>query len=176
MRIKLILFIVLIGCGSTTGWAQTAAADRLSGIDTLLEKVLANYSVSGFSVAVVHKDSIVYAKGFGYRDWEQKLPATPNTLYAIGSSTKAFTAALLGKLFGDSLSLDDKITQHLPQLQFKDGRESQVTVRDLITHRTGLSRYDYSCVYIQLRSSRQPFGSRQTHGAHGRPACAMAIQ
>src|SRR5690606_27719766 len=52
--------------------------------------------------------------------------------------------ALLGKLFGDSLSLDDKISQHLPQLQFQDGREHRVTVRDLVTHRTGLSRYDYS--------------------------------
>src|SRR5690606_16685482 len=87
---------------------------------------------------------VVYAKGFGYRDYEKQLPATPNTLYAIGSSSKAFTAALLGQLFGDSLSLDDKVTEHLPLLHFKDGREADVTVRDLMTHRTGLSRYDFS--------------------------------
>src|SRR5690606_36006873 len=126
-------------------WAQPTPTDpRLEGIDSLLENVLDDYHVAGFSVAVVHKDSVVYAKGFGYRDYEKQLPATPNTLYAIGSSSKAFTAALLGQLFGDSLSLDDKVTEHLPLLHFKDGREADVTVRDLMTHRTGLSRYDFS--------------------------------
>ncbi len=144
MRITTTFAIALLTAYATTGWAQTTDANRLHGIDTLLEKLLTDYHVAGFSVGVVHKDSVVYAKGFGYRDYEQKLPATPHTLYAIGSSSKAFTAALVGKLFGDSLSLDDRITQHLPKLQFQDGREAQVTVRDLITHRTGLSRYDYS--------------------------------
>jgi len=139
--LSLLFFVGL----SQIGWTQTTTPkERLAGIDTLLEQVLDDYHVAGFSVAVVDKDSIIYAKGFGYRDYGQKLPATPQTLYAIGSSSKAFTAALLGKLFGDSLSLDDKVTQHLPQLQFQDGREADVTVRDLMTHRTGLTRYDFS--------------------------------
>src|SRR5690606_14477968 len=100
---------------STVAWAQSPQPDtQLAGIDSLLGKVLDDYDVAGFSVAVVHKDSVIYAKGFGYRDYEKQLPATPHTLYAIGSSTKAFTAALLGKLFGDSLSLDDRVTRHLP--------------------------------------------------------------
>ncbi len=130
---------------STVAWAQSPQPDtQLAGIDSLLGKVLNDYDVAGFSVAVVHKDSVIYAKGFGYRDYEKQLPATPHTLYAIGSSTKAFTAALLGKLFGDSLSLDDRVTRHLPELQFQDGRENAVTVRDLMVHRTGLTRYDYS--------------------------------
>lgn len=162
MRIKLILPTVMLAACSGVGWAQSTGTDRLSGIDTLLEKILTDYHVAGFSVAVVHKDSLVYAKGFGYRDYEKKLPATPHTLYAIGSSSKAFTAALLGKLFGDSLSLDDKITQHLPRLQFQDGREARVTVRDLITHRTGLSRYDYSW-YVFNSDNRDSLLARVKH-------------
>lgn len=142
---KRLLLLTALSAIASLAWAQPAATDtRLAGIDSLLENVLKDYHVAGFSVAVVHNDSVVYAKGFGYRDYEKRLPATPNTLYAIGSSSKAFTAALLGTLFGDSLSLDDKVTEHLPQLHFKDGREADVTVRDLMTHRTGLSRYDYS--------------------------------
>ncbi|MEC3881248.1 serine hydrolase [Parapedobacter sp. 10938] len=142
---KYLLVLSVCMVGASLVWAQPAPADaRLQGIDSLLEKLLADYQVAGFSVAVVHKDRVVYAKGFGYRDYEKQLPATPHTLYAIGSSSKAFTAALVGKLFGDSLSLDDKVIQHLPQLHFKDGREADVTVRDLMTHRTGLSRYDFS--------------------------------
>jgi len=145
MRIPFLLPTMLLIALYTVALGQpTPKHARLDGIDSLLEKLLDDYHVAGFSVAVVHKDSVVYAKGFGYRDHEKRLPATANTLYAIGSSSKAFTAALLGKLFGDSLSLDDKISQHLPQLQFQDGREHRVTVRDLVTHRTGLSRYDYS--------------------------------
>jgi len=144
MHTRSLLFITLIAF-STFARAQPLQPDpRLAGIDSLLEKLLDDYHVAGFSVAVVHKDSVVYAKGFGYRDYEKRLPATPHTLYAIGSSTKAFTAALLGTLFDDSLSLDDKAGEYLPALRFKDGRESQVTVRDLMTHRTGLSRYDFS--------------------------------
>ncbi|MCL8000498.1 serine hydrolase, partial [Brucella sp. 21LCYQ03] len=131
-------------------------------IDSLLEKVRVDYQVAGFSVAVVHKDSLLYSKGYGYRNYEQTLPATPQTLYAIGSSTKAFTAGLIGKLFGDSLSLDDKITQHLPALRFQDGRESQVTVRDLMAHRTGLSRYDFSW-YLFNTDSRDSLIARVQH-------------
>lgn len=118
--------------------------NKLNNLDSVFNKILKDYHVSGFSVAVVHKDSVVYSKGFGFRDLEKKLPATPQTLYAIGSSTKAFTAALLGKLLDNGNSLDDKAIKYLPTLYFKDGRESQVTIRDLMTHRTGLNRYDYS--------------------------------
>lgn len=144
MYIRLLVLIVLLA-STSIGQAQPAPTNpRLEGIDSLLETLLDEYHVAGFSVAVVHKDSLVYAKGFGYRNYEERLPATPNTLYAIGSSSKAFTAALVGQLFGDSLSLDDRVTRHLPDLHFKDGREADVTVRDLMTHRTGLSRYDYS--------------------------------
>ncbi|WP_325641352.1 serine hydrolase [Parapedobacter sp.] len=142
MQICRLLMLTVLLTGASLAWAQPTEA--LRGIDSLLEKLLDDYHVAGFSVAVVHKDSVVYAKGFGYRNYEERLSATPNTLYAIGSSSKAFTAALVGQLFGDSLSLDDKVTRHLPQLHFKDGREGDVTVRDLMTHRTGLSRYDYS--------------------------------
>ncbi|PVH26204.1 serine hydrolase [Sphingobacterium corticibacter] len=144
MRKSITITLLLLSVCFQVTQAQTKKSADWSTIDSLLEKVRADYQVAGFSVAVVHKDSLLYSKGYGYRNDEEKLPATPQTLYAIGSSTKAFTAGLVGKLFGDSLSLDDKITQHLPELRFQDGRESQVTVRDLMAHRTGLSRYDLS--------------------------------
>ncbi len=145
MHIHRFLLLTVLLAGTSLGWAQpTPMETRLQGLDSLLATLLDEYRVAGFSVAAVHKDSVVYAKGFGYRNYEERLPATPNTLYAIGSSSKAFTAALVGQVFGDSLSLDDPVTKHLPQLHFKDGREADVTVRDLMTHRTGLSRYDYS--------------------------------
>ncbi|RZK47757.1 MAG: serine hydrolase, partial [Pedobacter sp.] len=115
-------------------------------IDSLLNQVLKDQNIAGFAVAVVKDNQVIYSKGFGYRDLENKKPVTPNTLFAIGSSTKAFTSGLLGLLEKDGkLKLDDKATSLLPQLQFYNNEmNNQVTVRDLMAHRTGLSRYDYS--------------------------------
>lgn len=119
---------------------------RLADLDVVLNKVLKDQKVAGFAVAVTEGDKIIYSKGFGYRDVEGKKPVTPNTLFAIGSSSKAFTSALLGLLEKDGkLSLDGKATTYLPQLRFfNDNMNSQITVRDMMCHRTGLSRYDYS--------------------------------
>jgi len=139
-----LFFVLFMGFSAPVRSQDGRLVNPFEGLDSIFGKVLDDYHIAGFSVAVVHRDSVIYTKGYGYRDYEKQLPATSNTLYAIGSSTKAFTAALLGQLFGDSISLDDKVTTLLPKLHFQDGRESNVTVRDLMTHRTGLSRYDYS--------------------------------
>ncbi|MDF3029063.1 MAG: beta-lactamase [Fluviicola sp.] len=119
---------------------------RLSGIEKELEKVLADQKVAGYSVAIVYKDKIIFSKGFGYRDLENKKPVTPTTLFAIGSSSKAFTSAMLGQLEKDGkLKLDDLAVTHLPKLAFKyDYMNTGITIRDMMCHRTGLARFDYS--------------------------------
>lgn len=148
---KHILTLLLAGTCIFTAVSQTKEkkpdyTKRLAGIDKELEKVLADQKVAGYSVSVVYKDKIIYSKGFGYRDLENKKPVTPNTLFAIGSSSKAFTSAMLGQLEKDGkLKLDDLATTHLPQLTFKyDYMNTGITIRDMMCHRTGLSRFDYS--------------------------------
>lgn len=128
---------------------------RLQGMDSLLNKILKDQNVAGFSVAIVEGDQVLYSKGFGYRDIENKKPVTPNTLFAIGSSTKAFTSGLLGILQKEGkLSIDGNAVSYLPELRFfNDNMNNQITVRDLMTHRTGLSRYDLSW-YIFNTSNR----------------------
>lgn len=115
-------------------------------IDSILNQVLKDQHIAGFAVAVVKGDEVIYSKGFGYRDVENKKPVTPNTLFAIGSSSKAFTSSLIGLLEKDGkLKLDDNATALLPQLSFYNSEmNNQITVRDLMAHRTGLSRYDLS--------------------------------
>lgn len=134
---------------------------RLAGIDTLLNKILKDQNVAGFSVAVIDGDQVIYSKGFGYRDVKNKKPVTTNTLFAIGSSTKAFTAALLGTLQKEGkLSLDGNAISYLPQLRFiNDQMNNQITIRDLMTHRTGISRYDMSW-YIFNTSNRDSMINR----------------
>lgn len=125
---------------------STPTDPRLEGMDSLLNKILKDQNAAGFSVAVVSGDQVIYSKGFGYRDIENKKPVTPNTLFAVGSTSKAFTSALLGLLQKEGkLSLDGNAVTYLPQLRFyNDHMNNQITIRDLMTHRTGLSRYDLS--------------------------------
>jgi CubicO group peptidase (beta-lactamase class C family) len=128
---------------------------RLNGIDAKLQAILTDWKVAGFAVAVVEKNKILYAKGFGYRDVENKKPVTPNTLFAIGSCTKAFTSSLLGILRNDNkLSFDDAPSKYIPSLKFyTDDMNTDIIIKDLMTHRTGLPRHDFSW-YLFNTSSR----------------------
>ena len=152
------LHIVLLMIISSSLFAQKTtnhSSDPFAGLDTVFQRVLKDRKGAGFAVAVVSKDKIIFAKGFGYRDYEKKLPVTPNTLFAIGSCTKAFTSSLLGLLNKDGkLDFDKPATGYLPELKFfKDEMNNTVTVRDMMCHRTGLPRHDYSW-YLFNTSSR----------------------
>lgn len=125
---------------------KTPAADPLAGIDTVMQRILKDRKAAGFAVAVVKKDKIIFAKGYGYRDYEKQLPVTPQTLFAIGSCTKAFTSSLMGLLNKENrLEYDHAATEYLPTLRFFNNElNNGVTIRDLMCHRTGLPRHDFS--------------------------------
>jgi CubicO group peptidase (beta-lactamase class C family) len=137
------VFVLLFG----TAAAQKKSVDtRLQDVDKELQQVLDTWKAAGFAVAVVEKNKVVYAKGFGYRDYEKKLSVTPNTLFAIGSCTKAFTSAMLGILREQGkMDLDASPRQYLPGFKFyNDELNDNVIIKDLMSHRTGLPRHDYS--------------------------------
>src|SRR5262245_13273178 len=99
--------------------AQSPADPRLKGLDTFVHRVLKDWHAPGVSIAVVEKNKVVYAGGFGYRDMGKKLPVTENTLFAIGSCTKAFTASMLGMLEKDGkIDLSKPVRNYLPELKF----------------------------------------------------------
>jgi CubicO group peptidase (beta-lactamase class C family) len=134
--------------------AQATTDKRFDGIDTAFARVLKDWHAAGFAVAVVEKNKVVYAKGFGYKDYENKQPVTPNTLFAIGSCTKAFTASLLGMLRDDGkIDFNKPVRNYLPQLKFyNDNMNDNIIVKDLMCHRTGLPRHDYSWYYFTTKS------------------------
>jgi CubicO group peptidase (beta-lactamase class C family) len=95
-------------------------------------------------VAIVKNDSVVFAKGFGARELGKPSPVDANTLFAIGSNTKAFTAASVGMMVdAGKMSWDDPAAKYLPDLQLFDPYVSrELRIRDLLSHRSGLSRGD----------------------------------
>lgn len=146
MKPKLLLLLLLAFNFSFAQKKTVAKADPFAGLDTAFQRVLKDRKAAGFAVAVISKDKIIYAKGFGYRDYENKIPVTPTTQFAIGSCSKAFTSSLIGLLEKDNkLELDKPATSYLPELRFfNDNMNNMITVRDMMCHRTGLPRHDYS--------------------------------
>ena len=98
------------------------------------------------SVGVVKDGKTVFCGGFGLRDVEKNLPADGETLYQIGSCSKAFTAALVAILVDQGkLDWDAPVTTYVPEVRFYDDFTTEaVTLRDLLCHRTGLPRHEYS--------------------------------
>lgn len=147
--------LCLIGLQSIAQKKAPSAVDiRLLDLDTALQRVLTTWKGAGFAVAVVEKNKIIYQKGFGYRDYEQKLPVTPNTLFAIGSCSKAFTAALIGKLQGEGkLAIDNPVSSFVPVIKFyNDEMNNNITLRDMMSHRTGLPRHDLSWYFFNTNA------------------------
>ncbi len=146
-----LLFIVFAGFSQK---AKTKTDTRFAGLDATFNQVLKDWHAAGFAVAVVKKNKIIYAKGFGYRDLEKKLPVDANTLFAIGSCTKAFTASLIGMLQKDGkLDIDKQATSYLPDLKFYNNEmNNNITLRDMLCHRTGLPRHDFSWYFFPSQS------------------------
>lgn len=139
---KTLASLFLIGLTSIAFGQSTSK--QLKGIDKELNTVLETWQAAGFAVTVVHKDQIIYSKGFGYRDLENKIPVDENTSFAIGSSTKAFTGSVLGVLRNEGkLEFKDRPSDYIPGFRFyNNSMNEQITIKDLMTHQTGLPRHD----------------------------------
>ena len=100
--------------------------------------------IPGMAIAVVKDDEVIFVRGFGLSDLELETPVTPETIFAIGSITKSFTATLAGMLVDEGeMGWDDPVTEYIPYftLNTKGGDEgSQVTIRDTLSHQTGFTR------------------------------------
>ncbi len=123
--------------------APAQAIDTLK-IDAAVERSMRLWSVPGVAVAVVRRDELVHARGYGVRELGRDERVTPRTVFAIGSTTKAFTAAAVAMLVDEGrMSWDDPVRKHIEFFRLYDSLADQaVTLRDLMSHRTGLSRND----------------------------------
>ena len=142
MRKRLIILFTIISISSVLAQQD----ERLIGLEKELNEILEVTKTPGFTVAIVEGKKIIYAKGFGYRDFENKISADANTLYAIGSSSKAFTSSILGQLRQeDKISFEESPIKYIPDLKFyNDEMNNNIIIKDLMSHRTGLPRHDYS--------------------------------
>jgi CubicO group peptidase (beta-lactamase class C family) len=133
----------------------------LAGFEEVVEEAIKTFKVPGLAISIVKDDKVIFAQGFGYRDIEQKLPMTADSLLAIGSTTKAFTTFILGKLVDEGkLDWDKPVRTYIPWFQLYDPMVGErITPRDLVTHNSGLPRHDLVW-YGNYTASRKEFVSR----------------
>ena len=139
--------------------SQTIDA-QLHGLADFVQEVMREWNVQGLAMAIVHDGEVLFERGFGQRDTARELAVTPRTLFPIASCTKAFTTAALGILADEGkLDWDTPVRHYLPAFKLYDTLASErVTVRDLVTHRSGLPRHDL--VWYQSSASRKEIFER----------------
>ncbi|WP_223650751.1 serine hydrolase [Hymenobacter psoromatis] len=109
-------------------------------LDSLVGRAMRTFDVPGLALAIVKDGQVVCAKGYGVRVAGTRPAVDANTLFAIASNSKAFTAAALGMLVDEGkLGWDDKVIDYLPEFRLYDPyATADCTIRDLLTHRSGL--------------------------------------
>jgi CubicO group peptidase (beta-lactamase class C family) len=129
------------------GYAQTKKAKSLElqeGLKILcsqIEEKCKEHNIPGLAIAVVKRDKIVLSRAFGLADRKKMIPVTEDTIFPIGSSSKPFTSTLISMLVTEGkMRWDDPIIKYLPEFKLRiksDNNGDQVTIRDLLSHRTG---------------------------------------
>jgi CubicO group peptidase (beta-lactamase class C family) len=122
----------------------SASAQQTEFLDSVVTEGLKSFQVPGLAVVVVRNDQVIYLKGVGVRKIGSSEPVTPDTIFALASVTKAFTATALGILVDEGKAdWDDPVRKHLPWFRMADPlADRDVTLRDMLCHRTGLVRHD----------------------------------
>jgi len=145
LRRPLIAGAAALLASAGTARAQKPAATDLRSFDAYAAKAMKDWKVPGMAIAIVRNDSVVFAKGYGVRKLGDPTPVDPHTVFAIGSSTKAFTSATVAMLVDDGkMKWDAPLTTYLPGFRMYDPYASrELTVRDALSHRSGLTRGDF---------------------------------
>jgi len=141
--LALIIFGLLL-CALTVRAQEPDVSKKLEGFDAYMDQLLKDWNTPGIGVGIVINDKLVFAKGYGYRDYGRKLPFTPTTLCPIASNSKLFTAVAAGMLVEQGkLTWDKPVRDAVPTVQFyNDQLNNNVTLRDMLSHRTGVTRHD----------------------------------
>lgn len=140
----LITAMVAVSCTPVdrSDYLPGPANDPLRDLDAYIAQALDDWGITGLSIAVVKDDEVVFANGYGAREVGREERIDENTLFAIGSNTKLFTAVGAGLMVDEGkMNWSDPAFLHLPSFQLHDPYVTrEITVRDLLSHRSGLGR------------------------------------
>ncbi|EON72147.1 serine hydrolase domain-containing protein [Lysinibacillus sphaericus] len=135
------LAMILIFNGLLPKIAYADSKEKIQKIEQFVEEQRAISKIPGLSLVIVEKGKTVYQKGFGYADVKEKTPVTSNTLFEIGSTTKAFTGLAILQLEKEGLlTRTDDVRKYIPWLELKyNGDVQTVTINQLLYHTSGIA-------------------------------------
>jgi CubicO group peptidase (beta-lactamase class C family) len=147
-----LLAISLLLSGVPRQGVAQAGQSPISGLEGYIQKSMRDWNVPGLGIAIVKDDKVVLAKGFGVRKLGEAAPVDESTLFAIGSTSKAFTAAAVSMLVDEGkVDWDAPVTKYLSKFQLSDPYVTrQLKVRDLFCHRVGIDRGDDIWLYAEI--------------------------
>lgn len=139
LAMKLIVFISLV----TLIKSELIAQDTTTNIDTWLSKsvdsILTQYHVPGIAMGIVQKGKVIYKKGYGFSNLKTNQPVTTKTIFHTASLTKTFVATAVMQLAEQGkVDLDSSVIKYVPFFKLKDKRYADITVREMLTHSSGL--------------------------------------
>jgi len=137
MKTKILLITVCVFSFSIAD-SQTI---RINELDSYAKKLMTDFNLPGLAVGIIRNDSILFAKGYGVKEIHKDSPVNINTTFGIGSISKSFTALTLGILVSQGkLNWNDRVKDYLPYFElYSPFVTENFTIRDLLTHRSGLS-------------------------------------
>jgi len=155
-----VLFALFFWAYLCAGQTSAPTPKSLDDFDAIVTKATGEAKIPGISVAIVRDGEVIYAKGFGYRDVDNKLPVTTGTIFAIGSVSKSFTSLIYGTLNDEGkVEWDKPVRTYLPTFQLDDPiATDHATPRDLFSHRTGLAGHDL--IWYSSNFSREELFNR----------------
>ncbi|MCD8741388.1 serine hydrolase [Mucilaginibacter roseus] len=176
---KILLLIITLFLFDNITQAQNANRSKFvtDSLQAYISRALTNWRVPGAAVCIVKDNRIVLVKGFGIKELGLNNKVDENTLFMIGSNTKAFTATAIAMLAADKkLSLNDKVTKYLPDFKLDNKAATELlTIRDLLCHRLGFQTFQGDFTFYNTNLSRSevmskmalmkaPYGFRTTWG------------
>ena len=157
-----VLLFFTIHCFSQTDSLPSFVKDSL---DIYVNRALTEWQIPGVSVCIVKNGKVVVMKGYGVKDYDTKEKVDENTLFMIGSNSKAFTATALAMLDADKkLSLDDKVTKWIPEFKLDNkAAGEQAIIRDLLCHRIGFKTFQGDFTYWTSNLTRKEVIEKMSH-------------
>jgi CubicO group peptidase (beta-lactamase class C family) len=148
----LVISLLLLGIPEANGQPK-----ELNKLEVYLENAMIEWNIPGVAIGVVKDDKVVYARGFGVREIKKKEPVDANTVFAIASNTKIFTALALGLLVQEGkISWDDPVLKYHKEFQMYDPMVTRkITIRDMLCHNSGLGKWAGDLMWFGSSYDRQ---------------------
>jgi CubicO group peptidase (beta-lactamase class C family) len=129
----------------------------IAKLDAIFQKALTDFNVPGMAIAIVKDDQVLLSKGYGVKNANSNEKVTDKTSFAIASNSKAFTSAALAILVDEGkIKWSDKVRDYLPYFELYSPYVSEeMTIRDLLCHRTGLATFSGDLIWYGTSHSRE---------------------